>query len=144
MLIEQDAEGTQTPYPVQSAANPTDLPLVLLINQGTASSAEIVAGALQDQHRAVLIGSTTFGTGTVLSTYDLPDHSAIFLGTAEWLTPDGHQIWHHGVMPDIPLDLSAQATPLTPDQETGMTPAQVQASQDVQLLRGVQALTQGD
>ena len=89
VLIEQNAQGEQRPYPVRPGGVATDMPLAVLINEGSASSAEIVAGALQDQQRARLIGATTFGTGTVLSQYPLADGSAIYLGTAAWLTPAG-------------------------------------------------------
>ncbi len=84
------------------------------------------------------LGATTFGTGTVLSTYDLGDGSAIFLGTSEWLTPNGRQIWHHGITPDIAVALPPDGVPLIPDQEGDMTAEQLQASQDTQLLRALQ------
>ncbi len=143
VLIEQDAQGHQTTYAVKPGGVATDVPLVVLINEGTASSAEIVAGAVQDQHRASLVGATTFGTGTVLSLFNLSDGSAMFLGTEEWFTPSGRQIWHHGISPDIPVTLPNGAVPLTPYEENSMTPQQLQSSQDTQLLRALQEVTQG-
>jgi carboxyl-terminal processing protease len=137
VLIERDAAGTETPYPVVSGGVALDVPLVVLVNQGTASSAEIVAGAIQDGQRAKLVGATTFGTGTVLSQFSLSDGSAIFLGTAEWLTPNGRQIWHHGITPDVPVALPTGATALIPNQVSSMTADQLQASQDTQLLRAL-------
>ena len=142
VLIERDAQGHETPFPVRAGGVATDLPLVALINEGTASSAEILAGALQDRHRGPLIGATTVGTGTVLSVYHLSDGSAVFLGTSEWLTPDGRQIWHHGIAPDVPVALPPGAFPLIPNEESGLSPEQLQASQDAPLLRALQELGQ--
>jgi carboxyl-terminal processing protease len=140
VLIEQNAQGEQRPYPVRPGGVATDMPLAVLINEGSASSAEIVAGALQDQQRARLIGATTFGTGTVLSQYPLADGSAIYLGTAAWLTPAGRQIWHHGIIPDDAVALPPAVRPLTPDDVRRLSPADLAASQDTQLLQAVREL----
>lgn len=140
VLLEEDAQGKRTPVPVRSGGNATNIPMVVLINNGTASAAEIVAGALQDHQRAKLIGEKTFGTGTVLSTFHLSDGSAILLGTQQWLTPNGRQIWHNGITPDIAVTLPSGASPLTPEQETSLTTDQLQKSQDTQLLRAIQEL----
>jgi carboxyl-terminal processing protease len=143
VLIEQDAQGNRTTYPVKPDGVATTMPLVVLINEGSASSAEIVAGAIQDHQRATLVGATTFGTGTVLSMYPLQDGSAIFLGTSEWLTPNGRQIWHHGVTPDVAVAEATGTQPLTPDEVRGLSPADLQASSDAQLLAALQQLGQG-
>ncbi len=140
VLLEQDATGQRTAFPVRPDGVAVDIPLVVLVNAGTASAAEIVAGAVQDQQRAPLVGETTFGTGTVLSTFQLSDGSAILLGTSEWFTPNGRQIWHHGIVPDVPIALPAGAVPLTPDDEAQLTPVDLQASQDTQLLRALAEL----
>ncbi len=140
VLLVQDAQGNKKPVTVRGGGKATDIPMVTLINEGTASSAEIVAGALQDHQRSQLIGTTTFGTGTVLSTYHLSDGSAILLGTEEWLTPNGRQIWHNGIEPDIKVELPSGATPLTPEQESDMSAEQLQQSKDDQLLRAIQFL----
>ncbi len=141
VLLEQNAQGKRTPYPVRPGGMAPNLPMSVLINEGTASSAEIVAGALQDHHRGPLVGMTTFGTGTVLSTFSLSDGSAILLGTEEWFTPDGRQIWHHGITPDIQVSLPDGVVPLLPEEEAGMTPQQLQSSQDTQLLRALQEVS---
>jgi carboxyl-terminal processing protease len=141
VLLEKDAQGKTTPVPVQPESVVTDLPMVVLINGGTASAAEILAGALQDAHRATLEGETTFGTGTVLSQFRLSDGSALLLATQEWLTPAGRVIWHHGISPDVTSSLGINATPLLPEGEAGMTAAQLQASGDTQLLRALDLLT---
>ena len=144
VLLEQDSQGRRTSFPVKPGGVAVDVPLVVLVNEGTASAAEIVAGALQDHQRAQLVGETTFGTGTVLSTYQLSDGSALLLGTAEWLTPNGRQIWHHGIVPEVSVALPAGAIPLTPEDEAQMTSAQLQTSQDAQLLRALDEVTTAD
>lgn len=141
VLLEQNAQGQRTPYPVRPGGVAPNLPMSVLINEGTASSAEIVAGALQDDHRGPLVGTTTFGTGTVLTSFSLSDGSAILLGTEEWFTPDGRQIWHHGITPNIQVSLPDGAVPLLPEEEAGMTPQQLQSSQDTQLLRALQEVS---
>jgi carboxyl-terminal processing protease len=142
VLIEVDGGGQRQPYPVQPGGTAIDLPLVVLINDGTASSAEIVAGALDDHERATLVGTTSYGTGTVLSLYPLTDGSAILLGTSQWLTPNGQQIWHHGIAPDIPVALPPNVQPLTPPADNDTSADEIQASQDTQLQRALALLTQ--
>lgn len=143
MLLEKDAQGNTKAVPVIKGGSATNIPMVVLINQGTASASEIVSGALQDAGRATLIGETTFGTGTVLTPFPLSDGSALLLATQEWLTPQGRQIWHKGISPDQKVDLPTDATPLIPEAEQGMTPAQLSASQDTQLLQAIQVLNGG-
>lgn len=143
VLEEKDAQGHVTTVPEDSRVPTTNLPLVVLINEGTASAAEIVSGAIQDAHRGPLVGATTFGTGTVLTEFPLSDGSSLLLAIEEWLTPSGRVIWHHGVVPDQAVPLPPTADLLGPDAEQGLTPAQVQASGDTQLLAAIQLLTSG-
>lgn len=142
VLQVKDVRGQVQPIPVQGGGVATDMPLVVVINGGTASAGEIVAGALQDAHRATLVGEKTFGTGTVLSTVPLSDGSALLLATQEWLTPAGRVIWHQGIAPDVEVALPQDARPLLPETEKGMTAAQVQASGDAQVLRALETLLQ--
>ena len=142
VLLERNAEGEVKPIPVESGGVAPTVPMVVLINGGTASAAEIVSGALQDAHRAELVGETTFGTGTVLNEFPLSDGSALSLATEEWLTPSGGSIWHHGISPDIQVSLPVNITPLVPEAEQDITRTQLTASGDEQLLRALEILGQ--
>jgi len=140
VLLEEDSRGNRKPYPARPGGLVTDMPLVVLIDEGTASAAEIFAGAIQDHQRGVLIGQRTFGTGTVLSTYHLSDGSVLLLGTALWLTPNGRRIRGNGISPDIEVALPPESTPLTPNVEKGLSAEEIQASGDAQLLRAIEEL----
>lgn len=140
VLIEKDALGKTKAVPVQPGGLATEVPLVVLINGGTSSGAEIVAGALQDAHRARILGEKTFGTGTVLQTFKLSDGSALMLAIEEWLTPAGHNIWHEGISPDLVVALPPDVIPLIPVTEREMTAKELRQSQDVQLLRALDLL----
>jgi len=88
-----------------TADDPSDeVPLVVLINEGSASAAEIVAGALQDHHRAVIMGMPSFGKGSVQTVLPLSDERAIKLTTALYFTPAGHSIQARGIIPDITVE----------------------------------------
>jgi carboxyl-terminal processing protease len=137
VLEEKDINGNITKDPVLANVPKTNLQMVVLINQWSASGAEVVAGALQDVGRAKLIGETTFGTGTVLVTYPLSDGSALSLGIQEWLTPSGHTIWHTGLTPDTVVSLPTSVTLLFPQAEKGLSQAQIQSSGDQQLLDAI-------
>lgn len=141
VMLEKDAKGNTQAIKVQPGGVDTDLPMVVLINQGTASAAEIVSGALQDANRAKLVGETTFGTGTVLNTFPLSDGSALLLATQEWLTPKGRVIWHQGISPDVTQALPSGQTMLLPESERGMSAQGLQSSEDVQLERAIQILS---
>ena len=142
VLLEKNALDKIRPVPVQPGGVATDIPMVALVNGGTSSGAEIVAGTLQDGHRAILVGEKTFGTGTVLQTFPLSDGSALMLAIEEWLTPDGHVIWHHGITPDVAVSLPPEATLLSPVTEKELTAEKLRESGDVQLLRALDLLHQ--
>jgi len=134
VLLEKDAQGKVTPISVPREPVTTALPVVTLINAGTASAAEIVSGALHDAGRSRLVGQTTFGTGTVLQEFGLSDGSALLLATEEWLTPGGHLIWHQGIVPDQVVALPANVIPLVPEAEGSLSADQIRGSGDAQLL----------
>ena len=81
---------------------------MILVNEGSASASEILSGALQDNHRAVLVGEKTFGKGLVQSVRGLSDGSGMTVTIAKYLTPSGRDIHKHGIDPDVRAKLSLQ------------------------------------
>jgi carboxyl-terminal processing protease len=102
-------------------------PIIVLVNGGSASAAEIVAGALKDQHRAKLMGRTTFGKGSVQTIIPLSDDRAVKLTTSLYYTPSGVSINHRGIAPDIELerDPKRPSTPLAADAPLKLRDAEV-------------------
>jgi carboxyl-terminal processing protease len=111
---------------------------VVVVNGDTASSSEIVSGALQDHDRAQVVGVTTYGTGTVLGEFALSDGSALRVGTVEWLTPEGRRIWHEGIAPDVPVEMPEGVAGLTPDEVAALSPSEVATMPDPQLARAIE------
>jgi carboxyl-terminal processing protease len=142
-------------------ATPGDIlsgaPIVVLVNGGTASAAEINAGALQDNHRALILGTQTFGKGSVQTIIPLPDGAAIKLTTSLYYTPSGHSIQAEGIKPDIlvpefnvsvskisnlnfteaSLDRHLANTAPTPEAAAGATATDQLAQQDFQLYQAL-------
>jgi carboxyl-terminal processing protease len=139
VYIREDADGEQIPVKVRDEPR-TDLPMTVLVDFGSASSAEIVTGALQDQGRAKAVGTRTYGTGTVLNEFSLSDGSAIRLGVEQWLTPKGRQIFPSGIDPDIEVVLEPEVLPLEPVDIESMSVRELLDSGDAQLLRALQEL----
>ncbi len=108
-----------------------DLPMVVLVNQSTASAAEIVAGALQDYERATVIGTDTLGKGSIQQIHQFDDGSSVRITIAEWLTPHEHVIQDQGISPDIEVEM--------PDPEDRDDP-----SDDPQLERALEYLRTGE
>ena len=136
----------QHDYSTSAARKPRpNFPMVLLINEGSASGAEIVAGALKDLHRAVLVGETTFGKGSVQNVLQLPDGSAVRFTTAKYYTPSRQVIQGNGVTPNIRVGMTAEqeralyalrnAGNVKPDDETNII-----KTKDPQMLRAIDAL----
>jgi carboxyl-terminal processing protease len=139
VYIREDASGERTKIEAEGGAEFADAPIAILVNEGTASSSEILAGALRDNDRASVIGETTFGTGTVLSEFVLRDGSAILLGVAQWLTPDGDSIRETGVVPDFKVPLEDGAEPLTPGEIRSLSRGEI-LERDPQLRRAFETL----
>jgi len=120
-------------------------PIALLINEGSASGAEIVSGALKDLHRAILVGETTFGKGSVQNVMQLPDGSAVRFTTAKYYTPSKQVIQGNGVTPNIRVPMTAEqertlftlrnTENVKPDEEKNII-----KTKDPQMLRAIDAL----
>jgi carboxyl-terminal processing protease len=106
MIVYTDGrlENQKQKYFARRPGSYTDFPMVVIVNGGTASASEIVAGALQDHKRAVILGTTTFGKGSVQTILPLDDNSALRLTTARYYTPSGRSIQATGIVPDIVMD----------------------------------------
>ncbi|HLY25281.1 MAG TPA: S41 family peptidase [Aggregatilineales bacterium] len=102
VLYKRSRESEQT-YTADDGNFMTDLPMTVLIDNNTASAAEILAGALHDRKRAEVIGQQSFGKGTVQLLFTLADQSSLHVTTAEWLSPSRNPIDGKGIMPDIPM-----------------------------------------
>jgi carboxyl-terminal processing protease len=139
VYIRKDASGEREEITVEGDPEYTDAPLAVLVDGGSASSPEILAGALRDNGRATVIGETTYGTGTVLSEFVLRDGSSILLGVAEWLTPDGDFIRGKGIEPDVKVSLEDGDAPLTPDGASDLSREQI-LRQDPQLREAYEEL----
>lgn len=126
VLIEVYGNGTETRYPAVGGGVATNIPLVVLVNEGTASAAEITAGAIQDYGRGKLIGQTTYGKGSVQQWIELEnDQGAIRVTVARWLTPNGRQIHGVGLAPDILVELTEE------DQEAEIDPQLDRAVEEI-------------
>lgn len=106
ILLQENAKGERTPYKVNREGKLLGLPLIVLVNKGSASASEIVAGAIQDLKRGTLMGEISFGKGTIQESQDLPEKTGIHITTAKWLTPLGRWIHQKGLTPDIKIELT--------------------------------------
>ncbi|MBN1217718.1 MAG: S41 family peptidase [Anaerolineae bacterium] len=142
VLLQEDADGAREIFAVEPGGVATDIPLVVLVNRGSASSAEIFAGAIQDHERGIVVGETTFGTGTVLRSFQLDDGSALLLGTSQWLTPNGRLIRKQGIEPDIVVELPVGSDLLAPYELKEMNVTELRHSEDRQLLKALAVLAE--
>jgi len=127
VLYQVEKGGKEQTYEARNGGKFTDGKLVLLVDGGTASASEIVAGALQDRGRAVLVGEVTYGKGSVQQVFDLSDGSSVHITYAEWLTPNHRQITGVG---------------LTPEFQAGITDDDRANGRDPQLDRAIEWLNQ--
>jgi carboxyl-terminal processing protease len=129
ILIERFKDGTERPYRSPNRPVALEVPMVVLVDAGSASASEIVAGALQDHDRATLIGETTFGKGSVQWPHELSNGAELRVTVARWFTPADRAIHGQGLEPDIAVELTLE------DAEAGLDP---------QLDRAVEYLLTGE
>jgi len=129
VLYEEYNDGSRQTYDVRSGGLATDIPLVVLVNQGTASASEILAGAIQDYERGQLVGVTTFGKGSVqISRLLSNEQGALHITIAHWLTPHERLIHGLGLEPDLVVELTEE------DAQASRDP---QLDAAIELLRGM-------
>ncbi len=111
VVAQENSDGSRETYSVTRVGNLLDIPLVVLINKGSASASEILAGALHDHGRATLVGETSFGKGTVQTPEDLTGGAGLHITTARWILPNGDWIHGKGIKPDLEIkSATASAT----------------------------------
>lgn len=115
VVLQENAKGEKKGFKVSRAGKLIKLPLVVLINKGSASASEIVAGAIQDNKRGKLVGEQSFGKGTIQESQELPGGTGIHITTAKWLTPQGRWVHNTGLTPDIVIELD-NVDPVTDEQ----------------------------
>jgi carboxyl-terminal processing protease len=104
IVIEKSGDGKEQVYKAKGNQSFEGIPMVVLVNEGSASASEILAGALKDYKTATVVGKTTFGKGLVQGISSLDDGSALKVTVAEWMTPSGNNINKTGIFPDIEVD----------------------------------------
>ncbi|OGE31675.1 hypothetical protein A2631_00825 [Candidatus Daviesbacteria bacterium RIFCSPHIGHO2_01_FULL_44_29] len=110
IVLQENAAGERQGYKVNRVGKLTNIPVIVLINKGSASASEIVAGALQDLKKAKLVGDQSFGKGTIQESQELPGGTGIHITTAKWLTPLGRWIHGTGLTPDVVVVLGDDQT----------------------------------
>jgi carboxyl-terminal processing protease len=140
IYLSEGRDGAPKPVKTYGEGEGRDLPMVVLVNNGSASASEIVAGGLRDNGRAELIGEKTFGTGTVLQQYPLKGGAAVVLGVRLWLTPDGDQIWHTGITPTDVVPLEPNGKEIRPSKDPDVTTQELQESTDNQMQVAVKTV----
>lgn len=129
VVLQEDGNGERTELKVSRTGTMTEHPVVVLINRGSASASEIVAGALREYSRAKLIGEKSFGKGTIQQAVDVDRGASVHISVAKWLTPRGTWVNEKGLTPDIKVEIK-------PDEENK------DSTQDPQLKRALQELAQ--
>jgi carboxyl-terminal processing protease len=152
--IEGRNANARQEYLSGNVSQPSDLRLAILVNGNSASAAEIVGGCLQDHNRAVLVGETTFGKGSVQTIMPLPDMGALRLTTAHYYTPSKRVIHEHGIDPDIVVPITPRETLalvhqrvaypgiVKPGSKDAVTDTQLERA--IEILKGVMLFTRAD
>ncbi len=125
VVSQVNSDGSRQDYQVNRKGKLYDIPMVVLVNKGSASAAEIVAGALRDHKRARIVGETTFGKGSVQTPQDLAGGAGLHITTGKWFTPNGSSINKEGITPDVEIALD-----------------EFEASADAQLAKAIELLLQ--
>lgn len=130
VMIEQVGDGEETTYSAQPGGLATEIPLVVLVNEGSASASEITAGAIQDYERGMLVGVPTYGKGLVQNWITLEDdQGAVRITIARWLTPKRQDINEHGLTPDVFVEITQE---------------DIDADRDPQLEKAIEILLQSE
>lgn len=124
VVIERSGDGSETTHTTPLDGKLQNTPMIVLVNEGSASAAEIVAGALKDQGRVTLMGAKTFGKGTVQTYEVLPDGSSLKLTVAEWFTPHNESFDGKGIEPDVVVEMTNE------DYTNGKDPQMDRAKED--------------
>jgi carboxyl-terminal processing protease len=127
IVTEEFSAENKNEFQARGRARLKDYKTIVLVNQGSASASEIVAGALQDKGKATIVGMKTFGKGSVQTLESFSDGSSVKITVAKWLTPNGNYINEQGIKPDVEIDMTAE------DYEAGKDP---QMEKAIELLRG--------
>ncbi|GAH14392.1 unnamed protein product, partial [marine sediment metagenome] len=128
VAFQRDNQGIERVFESEDGDQAEIIPLVVLINRGSASASEIVAGAIRDLGRGILVGEQTLGKGSVQQSYTLSDGSELRVTIARWYTPNNESIDSQGILPDIEIE----------------TPADLGGDGDEQLQRAIQILLGGE
>ena len=126
-IVIERGPGRMTEHPALNNAIAPDVPMVILVDQGSASASELIAGALQDYQRATVVGMQTFGKGSVQSWHQLSNGGGIRITISRWYTPDDHSVSEVGIQPDVVVPFDPTAT--TSDMDNQLAAA-------VQVLEG--------
>ncbi len=137
---ERSRDGSVREVPARGDAVEAEAPLVVLVDAGSASSAEIVAAALGESGRAVTVGETTFGTGTILGFFGLSDGSAIRLGTQRWETPSGRDLYAEGLTPETVVERAPAGRTIGPSELARRGPQGLRGAGDPQIVRALRIL----
>lgn len=121
VVLQENSQGEKVSFKVSRTGKLTTIPMNALINKGSASASEIVAGALQDRKRAKLVGDKSFGKGTIQEAQDLEEGAGIHITVAKWLTPDGRWVNStQGLEPDVEIEMDKEDTTKDPQLDKAL------------------------